>query len=111
MFTPVRIRKTKKYNTIQITCIRSPTAITDLLANGNFAQSGKISHNLLWIWYIISALTRLISSIMINFKSAKAVRNSASFLSPRGKCLFPNFKSKAEFRVIPPKTYIIIKNY
>ena len=95
------------------TCNRSPTAITDLFAKGNFAQSGKISHNLLWIWYNISALTRLISSIMINFKSAKAVRNSANFLSLSGKCLFPNFKSKAEFRVIPPKsntTLMIYKN-
>ena len=78
------------------------------MANGDFAQSGKISHNLLWIWYNISALTKLISSIIINFKSAKAHRNSASFLSPSGTCLLPNFKSKPEFRVIPPKTNAMI---
>ena len=86
-------------NTIKSTWRMSPTAQTALLAKR--ALDWKISHSLMLIRWSISEDNRLISSIMMSFKSFRLCLNSANCSSESGEWWLSNLKLNAWCMVIP----------
>ena len=86
-------------NMIQSTWQMSPTAQTALLAKR--ALDWKISHSLMLIRWSISEDNRLISSIIMSFKSFRLCLNSANCSSESGVWWLSNLKLNAWCMVIP----------